>query len=85
MTTSDSPPRVPLTVDETRRAPRRSRWWALLLLIPMIAILPPLFGAKEPTLFGLPFYYWIQIAIVPLGIACIVLVLRVSVGRDEYR
>ena len=41
---------------------RRSRYWLLLLLIPFIAtLIPQLYNAKDPTLAGIPFFYWYQL------------------------
>jgi len=40
----------------------------LLLLVPFIALLwPPFYARTEPTLWGFPFFYWYQIAWVPLA------------------
>jgi len=61
----------------------RFRWWNLLLLIPLIAILPPLFNVASPTLAGMPFFYWFQMAIIPIGIACTVAVHRITRAPDE--
>jgi uncharacterized membrane protein len=39
----------------------RSRWWSLLLLIPFVALLwVPFYNRLEPTIFGIPFFYWYQ-------------------------
>ncbi len=61
----------------------RFRWWNLLLLVPLIAILPPLFNSETPALGGLPFFYWFQIAIIPLGVACTVAVHLMTRSPDE--
>lgn len=40
------------------------RW---LFLIPFLALLlVPLYNREEPYLLGFPFFYWFQIALVPL-------------------
>ena len=50
----------------TRSAPngpgaRASRGWYLLLLVPFIAILwVPFYASAEPSLFGIPYFYWYQ-------------------------
>lgn len=42
-------------------------WARLLLLVPFAALLyPPLYNALEPRLWGFPFFYWYQLAWVPL-------------------
>ena len=36
-------------------------WWALLLLVPFVALLwVPFYNSSEPTLLGFPFFYWYQ-------------------------
>jgi hypothetical protein len=38
-----------------------------LLLVPFVALLwVPFFNREAPALFGLPFFYWYQLACVPL-------------------
>lgn len=44
---------------EVEHGPRR--WWLLLLLIPFIVSLwPPFYARLDPTLAGIPFFYWFQ-------------------------
>ncbi|WP_036255787.1 DUF3311 domain-containing protein [Methylocapsa acidiphila] len=51
----------------------------LLLLIPYIALLSvPLYNHKAPALFGLPFFYWYQLAFVPITSLLIYLVYRLA-------
>jgi hypothetical protein len=39
------------------------RAWYALLLLPFIGtLLPQLYNRIDPQLFGLPFYYWYQLA-----------------------
>ncbi len=47
---------------------RRRRWRAgLLLLLPVAGLLwVPLYDRPTPALFGFPFFYWYQLAWVPL-------------------
>jgi hypothetical protein len=43
------------------RASAGSRWWNLLLLIPFIGLLwVPFYNRIEPSVFGIPFFYWYQ-------------------------
>jgi Protein of unknown function (DUF3311) len=38
-----------------------SRWWRWLLVLPFIALLwVPAYNSVEPTLGGVPFFYWYQ-------------------------
>ncbi|MGA7356159.1 MAG: DUF3311 domain-containing protein [Candidatus Cybelea sp.] len=39
------------------------RWWYLLLILPFVGtLLPPLYNHARPALFGMPFFYWYQLA-----------------------
>jgi len=43
-------------------------WWYLLFLIQFIAVLwPPFYNTAEPSLIGLPFFYWYQLLWIILG------------------
>lgn len=49
----------------------------LLLLVPiLLCLVVPLYNRVEPTLFDIPFFYWFQLAIIPVGVLCTVLVYR---------
>jgi hypothetical protein len=49
---------------------RSHRAWYWLLVIPLIGLLvPPIYNHEGPTLIGLPFFYWYQLAWVPLSVA----------------
>ena len=55
----------------------------LLLLLPFIGlILVPLYNTREPELFGFPFFYWYQLAWVPLTSILTFIVYR-SVRHDS--
>ena len=55
----------------------------LLLLVPYIGLLwVPFYNMKEPELLGFPFFYWYQLAWVPLTSILIWIVYR-SVPDDE--
>ena len=44
----------------------------LLLIAPcLLAIAVPLFNSDAPELFGVPFFYWFQMLIVPVSALCI--------------
>jgi hypothetical protein len=46
----------------------RHRRWQALLILPFVGLLyPPLYAAHDPELFGFPFFYWYQLAWVPLA------------------
>ncbi len=67
----DSPRR-----DRTRRDRSPLNW---LLLVPLVVTLyPPLYNRSEPELFGIPFFYWYQLAVVVVGVACTYVVYRAT-------
>jgi hypothetical protein len=42
--------------------------WVLLLIPPiLIPLLPGLFNRATPELFGMPAFYWMQLAFVPMS------------------
>ena len=57
-----------------RNRPHRSGWY-WLLLVPLVAVLyPPLYNRTDPELLGIPFFYWYQLAVIPVSMACTVAV-----------
>ena len=53
--------------------------WNWLLLVPIVVpLLVPVFNRVEPTLFGWPFFYWVQLLFVGLGVLTTVLVYRAT-------
>jgi hypothetical protein len=56
--------------EATRGLPMRSRTraWYLLLVVPMIGtLIPSIYNKKDPTLIGIPFFYWYQLLVVVVG------------------
>ena len=49
--------------------PRQRRAWALwLFLLPLASVIvPPLYNHIHPTVFGMPFFVWYQLAAVIFG------------------
>jgi hypothetical protein len=42
--------------------------WYLLFIVEFVMVLwPPFFNRLEPTLWGMPFFYWYQLACVIVG------------------
>ena len=57
-----------------------------LLLVPMLLVIwPPLYNKTDPELFGIPFFYWYQLAVIPIGVICTVLVYRATMRRRGGR
>jgi hypothetical protein len=66
-----------------RRAPPaggRRRWYWLLLVAVAIPLLTPLYNRVQPRLFGLPFFYWSQMAFIGLA-ACVTAVVYQATKR----
>ena len=71
----------PPATDQRRRAlGRGSRWQWLLLVAVVIPLLTPLYNHIQPRLFGLPFFYWSQMAFVGLA-ACVTAVVYLATKR----
>ena len=53
--------------------PRRARSGYWLLVVPTVApLLTPLYDRATPMLWGIPFFYWYQLACVVLAIVILV-------------
>jgi Protein of unknown function (DUF3311) len=61
----------PGRANDVQPQPRsRARFWYLLLLAPFVGLLwVPLYADTDPELFGFPFFYWYQLAWVPVTAA----------------
>ncbi|HEY0451716.1 DUF3311 domain-containing protein [Actinophytocola sp.] len=59
--------------------------WNLLLLIPFVILITPLYNKRSPELFGLPFFYWFQFAVIPVGVLCTIVVYRMTRTRPVVR
>lgn len=58
--------------------------WNLLLIIPLAILVTPLFNSDGPRLFGMPFFYWFQLAFVVVGVVCVGIVYAMTrnVGKN---
>jgi len=63
------------------RGRERSLWHWLLLIPIVVPLATPLFNRVEPRLFGLPAFYWMQLAFVGLGVATTAVVYRMTRTR----
>ena len=59
----------------------RSPWNWLLLVAVVVPLVVPFYNRVEPTLFGWPFFYWVQLAFVPLGALATFLAYRATRRR----
>jgi hypothetical protein len=78
MVTASTPPANRPTAGTAPRRSDRSPWNWLLLIPIVVPLLVPLYNQIEPTLFGWPRFYWLQLAYVALGVATTVLVYRMT-------
>lgn len=62
--------------DRNRARTDKSPWNWLLLLPLLVTLYPPLYNRRDPVLFGIPFFYWYQLAAVVVGVLSTVVVLR---------
>lgn len=54
----------------------------LFLVIFALALAVPLFNRITPTLFGFPFFYWYQIAVVPVASVLIWIVYKTERHKE---
>ena len=66
-----------------KRRPRRndSPWHWLLLVPTVVPLLTPFYNKLEPSLLGLPFFYWCQMAFVGLTILITTIVYQATKRR----
>ena len=60
-------------VDHPRKR-ARFRAYHLLLLLPFAVLLVPFYNRAEPTLAGVPFFYWYQMAWIAITVILILIV-----------
>ncbi|MDL4776425.1 MULTISPECIES: DUF3311 domain-containing protein [Thermomonosporaceae] len=80
----EPPPESPPESSGAPPEPRRSDGspWNWLLVVPVVVpLLTLLFNSEKPRLAGFPAFYWLQFAFIPLGVACTVLVYRMTRKR----
>jgi hypothetical protein len=61
--------------------------WALILLLltpaVVVPLLVPLYDSEDPTLFGFPFYFWAQLAMIPAAVVLTVVSYYLAKGADR--
>jgi hypothetical protein len=63
---------------------RTANAWYALLAIPIVAmLLVPTYASTAPTLAGVPFFYWYQLAWVPAGAVITAIVYRATPATDQ--
>ena len=64
-------------MDDARARRGGWSWWYLLFVVQTVAVIwVPFFNRVEPTFIGIPFFYWYQLAWVPVTALLIWLVYR---------
>ena len=78
MSAGTRPPTDPSPRGSAPARSDRSPWNWLLLVPIVVPLLVPLYNREEPTLFGWPFFYWVQMLFVGLGVLTTVVVYRAT-------
>jgi hypothetical protein len=78
MSTATTPPGDRATEQVAPQRSDRSPWNWLLLVPIVVPLIVPLYNATDPTLFGWPRFYWLQLVFVALGVATTSLVYRMT-------
>ena len=55
--------------------------WNLLLIVPLLVLVTPLFNMDGPRLFGMPFFYWFQFLFVLVGVLATLIVYWATRGK----
>ncbi len=66
--------------ESTRQAERSDHsQWNWLLVLPLFAtLIPMLYNRTSPELFGIPFFYWYQLAAIAIGVTSTLVVYRMT-------
>lgn len=67
-------------------APSRGTWLVICLLLSPAVVVPllvPLYDSEDPTLFGFPFFYWFQLAMIPAAVVLTVIAYYLAKGADR--
>jgi len=64
----------------------RGRWLVICLLLVPAIIVPlyvPLYAKSDPTLFGFPFFFWFQMALIPAAVVLTSIAYFMAKGADR--
>lgn len=73
----DPDPTIPIAMPRSGR----SAWHWLLVVPVVLPLFTPLYNRMGPSLFGIPFFYWSQLAFSVLSIVVTALVYLATRGR----
>ncbi len=65
-----------------------ARWTLIVVVLAPAVILPllvPLYDSEDPTLLGFPFYYWFQLAMIPVAVVLTVIAYYLAKAGDRDR
>ena len=64
----------------------RGRWTLICVLLAPAVIVPllvPLYAREDPNLFGFPFYFWFQLALIPAAVVLTLIAFFLAKGADR--
>ena len=67
-------------------ASTRGQWFLIGLLLAPAVIVPlyvPLYDSEDPALFGFPFYFWFQLALIPAAVVLTVIAYYLSKSAER--
>ncbi len=70
----------------TSSPPSRGTWIGICVLLAPAVVLPLLvwlYDKEDPTLFGFPFYFWFQLALIPFAVVLTVIAYYLAKGADR--
>jgi len=70
----------------TSSPPSRGTWIGICVLLAPAVVLPLLvwlYDTEDPTLFGFPFYFWFQLALIPFAVVLTVIAYYLAKGADR--
>lgn len=80
-----SPDPGPPAVPPPARGNIRFSPWNLLLLLPLVILFTPIYNRVEPKLFGIPFFYWFQLAFIAVGVTATSIVFLATRGERPVK
>ena len=63
-----------------------ARWTLIVVLLAPAVVLPllvPIYDSEDPTLLGFPFYYWFQLAMIPVAVVLTVIAYYLAKAADR--
>ena len=64
----------------------RGLWTLICVLLAPAVVVPllvPLYDSEDPTLFGFPFYFWFQMALIPVAVILTGIAYILAMGADR--